>query len=97
MNAESLISHLSCGLAPADRDAFRRAAELPWRPRRNVWIRVQFIAPSSRSGVSTSARRARTAHHMDQRPEAGEPAHRRAAEGQPRPSPRSDRAVSMGY
>jgi hypothetical protein len=27
MDAESLISHLCCGLAPADRDAFRRAAE----------------------------------------------------------------------
>jgi hypothetical protein len=27
MDAESLIAHLSCGLAPADRDAFRRAAE----------------------------------------------------------------------
>ena len=27
MDAESLISHLSRGLAPADRDAFRQAAE----------------------------------------------------------------------
>ena len=27
MDAESLISHLCCGLAPADRDAFRQAAE----------------------------------------------------------------------
>ena len=26
-DAESLIAHLCCGLAPADRDAFRRAAE----------------------------------------------------------------------
>ena len=27
MDAESLISHLCCGLAPADRAAFRQAAE----------------------------------------------------------------------
>jgi hypothetical protein len=26
-DAESLIAHLCCGLAPADRDTFRRAAE----------------------------------------------------------------------
>jgi hypothetical protein len=36
-DAESLISHLCCGLAPADRDAFRQAAEAALASASECW------------------------------------------------------------
>ena len=51
-DAESLISHLCCGLAPADRDAFRRAAETA----------LATSSPCWGPGVTCSST---AAHHFD--------------------------------
>jgi len=52
--AENLIVHSRVRLAPAGREAFRRAAQTHSRPR-NAGAPACFIAPSPRSGAVARA------------------------------------------
>src|SRR5215469_7663085 len=97
MDAESLIAHLANALVPADRAAFRQAAETAFA------TSPVCLGPGTIHRIVTSIWRTffrpprEVLHHMDLWQEAAKQAHHRAAEGQPRSSRRSDRAVSMGY
>jgi hypothetical protein len=99
MDTESLIAHLSGGLAPADRDAFRRAAEtaLATSPQM-LGSRLDFSRYRAAVAQLFSPTNIRGSHHgVGARPQAEQARRRAAARASSRPSPLPQCEVSAGY
>ena len=94
-DTESLISHLCCALAPADRDAFSRAAETALASSPQCW------GPGSVYRALLPLWRSYFHPPMEDRPTAWDSGRKKPSKliseppREPRPSPRSDRAVSI--